>query len=182
MTASLEHDPAQIIEAALVDAEIDYEKLGDGYFAAVLPGTRRLQTTCHLKVGGHSLQISAFVMRHPDENHEQLWAYLLQQNARTYGVSWSTDQVGDVYLTGRVALAAISEHEVDRILGTVLDLADSHFNQMLEIGFASSIRREWEWRVKRGESLANLEAFTGLIERMTLDEPRGMNGVDLPPS
>jgi hypothetical protein len=30
---------------------------------------------------------------------------------------------------------------------------------MLEIGFGTSIRREWEWRVKRGESLRNLEAF-----------------------
>jgi hypothetical protein len=30
---------------------------------------------------------------------------------------------------------------------------------MLEIGFADSIRREWAWRVSRGESLANLAAF-----------------------
>ena len=29
----------------------------------------------------------------------------------------------------------------------------------LELGFASSIRREWAWRAKRGESLANLRAF-----------------------
>ena len=33
------------------------------------------------------------------------------------------------------------------------------FNAALAIGFASSIRREWAWRVKRGESLANLQAF-----------------------
>ena len=30
---------------------------------------------------------------------------------------------------------------------------------MLEIGFGTAIRREWDWRVKRGESLANLRAF-----------------------
>jgi hypothetical protein len=35
---------------------------------------------------------------------------------------------------------------------------------MLEIGFGSSIRREWDWRVKRGESLANLQAFKHLID------------------
>jgi deazaflavin-dependent oxidoreductase (nitroreductase family) len=29
----------------------------------------------------------------------------------------------------------------------------------LELGFASAIRREWAWRAKRGESLANLQAF-----------------------
>jgi 2,3-dihydroxybenzoate decarboxylase len=33
---------------------------------------------------------------------------------------------------------------------------------MLEIGFGSSIRREWDWRVSRGESTANLQAFKKL--------------------
>jgi hypothetical protein len=41
----------------------------------------------------------------------------------------------------------------------VLTYADEHFNTILEIGFGTSIRREWDWRVKRGESLRNLEAF-----------------------
>jgi hypothetical protein len=35
---------------------------------------------------------------------------------------------------------------------------------MLEIGFGSSIRREWDWRVKRGESLRNLEAFAAFAD------------------
>jgi hypothetical protein len=39
------------------------------------------------------------------------------------------------------------------------------FNHLLELGFGSSIRREWEWRVKRGESLANLQAFREFAER-----------------
>jgi hypothetical protein len=30
---------------------------------------------------------------------------------------------------------------------------------LLEIGFAVSIRREWEWRQKNGESTRNLQAF-----------------------
>jgi hypothetical protein len=34
---------------------------------------------------------------------------------------------------------------------------------MLEIGFGSAIRREWDWRVSRGESTANLAAFAHLF-------------------
>jgi hypothetical protein len=34
---------------------------------------------------------------------------------------------------------------------------------MLEIGFGSAIRREWQWRVSRGESLDNLRAFEDFI-------------------
>ena len=35
--------------------------------------------------------------------------------------------------------------------------------RLLELGFADAIRREWAWRVSRGESLANLEAFKHLV-------------------
>ena len=42
--------------------------------------------------------------------------------------------------------------------------ADESFNTILELGFASSIRKEWEWRNLRGESTANLEAFRGWLE------------------
>jgi hypothetical protein len=79
-----------------------------------------------------------------------------------YGVSFSIDGVGDVYLTGRVSLRSLDEDELDRLLGSVLTYADESFDTMLEIGFGTSIRREWEWRVKRGESLANLQAFKHL--------------------
>ena len=39
------------------------------------------------------------------------------------------------------------------------------FNTLLELGFGSSIRREWAWRVKRGESLANLQAFKAFAQQ-----------------
>ena len=37
-------------------------------------------------VGEHALRVEAFVMRRPDERHEELWAWLLRMNARMYGV------------------------------------------------------------------------------------------------
>ena len=55
--------------------------------------------------------------------------------------------------------------EIDRLLGCVLSYSDENFDQALMIGFASSIRREYAWRVKRGESLANLRAFARLTDR-----------------
>src|SRR5690606_22189095 len=105
-----------------------------------------------------------FVMRQPDENREQLWSWLLQRNARMYGVAFAIDTVGDVYLVGRLSLHAVTAEELDRLLGAVLTYADESFDSMLEIGFGSAIRREWAWRVSRGESLANLAAFAHLVE------------------
>ena len=149
----------ELIERVLSDRELEWDKTGDSAYVVTLPGTHKLKTACHLIVGEHALRIEAFVMRQPDERREELWAWLLRRNARMYGVSFSIDSVGDVYLTGRVSLKGLDEDELDRLLGAVLTYADESFDTMLEIGFGSAIRREWAWRVSRGESLANLAAF-----------------------
>lgn len=148
-----------VIKSTLDDRGLEWDSTGEGSFVVTLPGSHKLKTLCNLIVGEHSLRIEAFVMRQPDENREQLWAYLLQHNARMYGVAFSIDGVGDVYLVGRVPLHAVTPDEVDRLLGAVLTYADESFDPMLEIGFGSAIRREWAWRVSRGESLENLKAF-----------------------
>ncbi|MFC0100324.1 YbjN domain-containing protein [Micromonospora marina] len=155
---------ATLIESVCAERELEWESTGEASYAVTLPGTHKLKTICNLIVGEHALRIEAFVMRQPDERREELWAWLLQRNARMYGVSFSTDSVGDVYLTGRVNLAGIDADELDRLLGSVLTYADESFDSMLEIGFGTAIRREWEWRVKRGESTANLAAFAHLFE------------------
>jgi Putative bacterial sensory transduction regulator len=153
---------SDLIERVLTERSLDWETTRPGGYVVTLPGTHKLKTAVNLIVGEHALRIEAFVMRHPDENHEELWAWMLRHNARMYGVSFSIDAAGDVYLTGRVSLKGLDEDELDRLLGAVLTYADESFDTMLEIGFGSSIRREWEWRVKRGESLANLQAFKHL--------------------
>ncbi|GID96777.1 YbjN domain-containing protein [Amorphoplanes digitatis] len=152
-------DVGELIERVCAERELPCEPTGDSSWVVTLPGTHKLKTACNLIVGEHALRIEAFVMRHPDEKHEELWAWLLRRNARMYGVGFSIDGSGDVYLTGRVTLKGLDADELDRLLGAVLTYADESFDSMLEIGFGSSIRREWEWRVKRGESLANLQAF-----------------------
>src|SRR5689334_16503641 len=154
-----------LIEKVLTERDLEWDATAPGAYVVTLPGTHKLKTACNLIVGEHALRIEAFVMRHPDEQSEELWAWLLRRNARMYGVSFSIDAAGDVYLTGRVSLRGLDEDELDRLLGAVLTYADESFDSMLEIGFGSSIKREWEWRVKRGESLANLQAFAHLADK-----------------
>jgi hypothetical protein len=148
-----------LIASTLDDRGVEWERTGARSFVVTLPGNHKLKTLCNLVVGDHSLRIEAFVMRQPDENRLDLWTFLLQRNARMYGVSFSVDAVGDVYLIGRMPLHAVTADEIDRLLGSVLTYADESFDTMLEIGFGSAIRREWAWRVSRGESLENLKAF-----------------------
>jgi hypothetical protein len=156
---------AQVIEGVLKDAELEWESPATGNYVVQLPGTRKLKTTVSLLVGRHSLSLNAFVIRHPDENESGVHRWLLERNLKLYGVSYAVDRLGDVYLTGKLPLSSVTPDELDRLLGQVLEAADDSFNTLLELGFASAIRKEYEWRLARGESTRNLDAFTHLTQR-----------------
>ncbi|MGQ0716138.1 MAG: YbjN domain-containing protein [Pseudonocardiales bacterium] len=161
MTRPADLDP--VIAGTLDEAGLRHDHPEPGSFLITLPGTKKLQTTCWVLVGQHGVLVETFVCRHPDEAHEDVYRWLLRRNARLYGVHYALDKVGDIYLVGRLAHHAVTAGELDRVLGQVVEAADGDFNTLLEIGFASSIRREWNWRVARGEPLVNLAAFEHLV-------------------
>jgi hypothetical protein len=155
---------AEVIRSVLADGELDWEETADGVFDVVLPGQRKLQIPVRFEVGPHALNVFAFVCRKPDENFEAVYRWLLERNLRMFGVAFALDAVGDIFLDARLPLAVVTPDEIDRLLGSVLTYADESFNTILELGFAASIRKEWEWRIANGESTANLEAFRGWLE------------------
>ncbi len=157
-------EAAARIESALAGLDLTAENPRPGAYLVRLAGQHKLATMTWLIAGAHSLHVEAFFCRQPDENHARFYRFLLERNGRMYGVHFALDPDGDVYLVGRLPLAGVSEAEVDRILGCVLTYSDENFDRALAIGFTSSIRREWEWRRRRGESLANLQAFARLID------------------
>ena len=130
-------------------------------------------------VAEQSLSVSAFVVRNPDENHEAVYRYLLRRNLRLPGLAYAIDTAGDVYLTGRVPLAGVDAAYLDQLLGVVLDAADGAFNELLALGFLESMKKEWAWRVSRGESTRNLDAFAHLLQPQ---EPTTAAGDDAPRS
>jgi len=155
---------AATIRKVLAEGDLDWEESADGVFDVVLPGQRKLQTPVRLEVGPHALSVHAFVCRKPDENFVAVYRWLLERNLRMFGVAFALDALGDIFLDARLPLTVVTPEELDRLLGSVLTYADESFNQILELGFATSIRKEWEWRVANGESTANLEAFRGWLE------------------
>jgi hypothetical protein len=163
--APMRQDAIDVVRSTLEDSELAWKELGGGRFSVELPGERKLSTPCRLDVGEHALGVHAFVARRPDENHERVYRWLLERNLRMFAVAFAVDQAGDIYLDGRLPLLAVTPEEIDRLLGAVLTYSDESFNTILELGFATSIRREWEWRRSRGESTRNLDAFRGWLEK-----------------
>lgn len=162
--------PAETIRGVLAGTDLTWveHRPGQGQqsvFEVDLPGERKLKTTCRLEVGTHALGVHAFVARRPDENHAGVYRWMLERNLKMFGVAFAVDAAGDIYLDGRLPLHAVTPQEVDRLLGSVLAYADESFNTILELGFASAIRKEWAWREERGEPTHNLEAFRHLRPR-----------------
>ena len=152
-------DAAERLREILDGLGVAYESGQPGAYLVRLEGQHKLVTMTWLIAEASSLHVEAFFCRQPDENHAEFYRFLLTRGARMFGVHFALDPVGDVYLVGRLPLAVISPAEIDRLLGCVLSYSDDNFDAALMIGFASSIRREWDWRVSRGESVANLRAF-----------------------
>src|SRR5690625_5514780 len=101
-------DPAQIIRETLADGELSYVEHAPGVFEVELPGERKLTTTCRLHVESHSLGIHAFVVRHPDENFEVVYRWLLERNLKLYVVALDVDSAVDIFFDGRISLLSVS--------------------------------------------------------------------------
>jgi hypothetical protein len=149
------------LREVFAEGKLTYTEISPTSLMVELPGEKKLQTPCRFDVGKHALEVHAFVCRKPDENFEGVYRWLLERNMKMYAVAFALDGVGDIYLDARLPLSGVTTAEIDRLLGAVLEYADGSFNTILELGFASSIRKEWDWRVSRGEPTRNLEAFRG---------------------
>ncbi|WP_017600633.1 YbjN domain-containing protein [Nocardiopsis lucentensis] len=163
-TDSARETAAGAIAEAVAEAGLEMERPREGSFLVTLPGTAKLKTLVWLEVGAHSLTLTSFFCRQPDENHAEFYQWLMHRNSDMYGMAFATDDVGDVYLRGRLPLKGITPDEVDRLLGCALTYTDENFNAALERGFASAIRKEWRWRAERGHDMRNLKAFAHLAE------------------
>ena len=157
---------AATVQAYLTDSGHDWEPgARDDEFVVSLPGEKKLKTVASLVVSDTALSVSAFVIRNPDENHAEVYRFLLRRNLRLPGLAYAVDRSGDVFVTGRLPAAGVDAQSVDQLLGVVLVACDEPFNELLVMGFLSSMRKEWQWRVSRGESLRNLEAFRPVLAR-----------------
>ncbi len=156
---------AATIRAALTELGLEWSEPQPELFDVRLPGTHKLVTECALQVGRYAVGVRAFVARGPEENAEQVYRWLLERNLKLDGIAFSLDALGDIHLIGRLCVDTLTAADIDRVLGAVATTADDSFDVVVELGFAGSIRREWAWRRARGESTANLAAFTHLAPK-----------------
>ncbi len=97
--------------------------------------------TIWFHIGDRTLSYECYFMPDPEENHEALYRYLLMKNAEMYACRFSLAPDHDIFITGQIPLEAVSEAEIDRIVGSIYYYTDVWFKPALRIGFASYFRR-----------------------------------------
>jgi hypothetical protein len=136
------------VAAFLADTGVPAERLGDGRWFVRLAGERKLGIGVHLVVGDRTLRVESFFMRAPEEQHARLYHDLLVRQATSYVLRFTLDESGDLFIVGQVPLRAVTGDEVDRVLGTMLEVADTAYLPSVATGFASSIAAERAWRAR----------------------------------
>ena len=139
--------PAEIVDAYLRDRDIRWERASDSDWALQLHGEKKHSITVLLALRERTLALESFFMRRPAENHAQIYGMLLRANMRAYGVRFALDDIGDIFIVTRLPLHAVTEDELDRLLGAVLTTADEMFMPAIEVGFASYLARDMAWRL-----------------------------------
>lgn len=137
---------AEIIEQYLRDREIRYEHPAEGDFVVLLRGEKKHAITVLLAVRERTLALESFFIRRPAENRDEVYGMLLRANMRTYGIRFALDDMEDVFIVAKLPLEAVTEDELDRLLGAVLTTADDTFMPAIEVGFASYLARDMAWR------------------------------------
>jgi hypothetical protein len=144
--------------------DLQFEFAGERNVVVSLPGTNKQFVNVAMTIGDTVFKIESFVARNPDENHEAVYRWILEQNSKLLVINYCLDHLGDIYLSGTLPIATVDLDQIDQLLGVMLQTSDNSFNILLELGFKSAIEREWAWRTSKGMDISNLRAFSHLFE------------------
>jgi len=91
--------------------------------------------TIWLTLRQRTLEYETYVMPAPEENAGELHEWVLRRNADLYGATFCIGDENALYLRGHLPADAVTDAELDRILGSLYAWTERFFRPMLSIGF-----------------------------------------------
>lgn len=102
-----------------------------------LQGEEKQTTTIWLTIAQRTLRYETYVMPAPEENQERFYEHLLRRNDGYNGAAFTIGDEDAVFLKGRLPVEAVTDDELDRIIGSLWTYVEQSFKPALRIGFAS---------------------------------------------
>jgi hypothetical protein len=125
--------------ASPVVAAVDRDPAERRWFVRLL-GEEKDFTTVWFTLGQRTLAFETYVMPAPEENHAAFYEYLLRRNRTGNGLAFCIGDEDAVYLRGQLPVRAVTDVELDRILGSTYAYVEQYFRPAMRIGYASRFR------------------------------------------
>jgi len=138
--------------AARIDAHLDRELAENPMILAVdraegdlrrwfvrLAGEEKATTTIWLTLAQRTLHYETYVMPAPEENQAEFHEHLLRRNRSFNGAAFSIGEEDAIFLEGRLPWDAVTDDELDRVIGSLWTYVERCFRPALRIGFASRV-------------------------------------------
>jgi hypothetical protein len=141
LTARIEAWMAEQLAGNPVVAAVEHDlESGERRWFVRMRGEQKDVFTVWFHLRQRTLHVETYVMPAPEENHAQLYEYLLRRNAKLYGAHFAIGVEDAVFLVGHLANEAIDEDELDRILGSMYQWVEQHFRPAMRIGYATKFK------------------------------------------
>jgi hypothetical protein len=114
----------------------DLESSERRWFVRVI-GEQKDVFTIWFHLRQRTLHYETYVMPAPEENHAAFYEHLLRRNLKLYGGAFAVGDEDAVFLVGQLDNRAVTEDELDRVLGSLYAWVEQCFRPALRIGFAS---------------------------------------------
>jgi Putative bacterial sensory transduction regulator len=100
-------------------------------------GDEKEHTTVWLTLGQRTLRYETYVMPAPIENVAAVYEFALRRNERLVGAHFAIGVEDAIFLRGELPLAALTEAELDRVIGSLYAYVEQTFPQLIRLGYAS---------------------------------------------
>lgn len=88
-------------------------------------------------INQRTFRYETFLMPAPEENEKEFYEHLLVRNRDLTGMNLEIGDEHAIFLAGSLPVAAVTEAELDRVLGSMWAYVEKIFRPALRIGFAS---------------------------------------------
>lgn len=130
----------QLRELEVVEA-VEHGEPGERRWFIRVRGEAKDVFSIWLELRQRTLRYETYLLPAPEEQVAEVYELVLRQNHELYGVAFTIGEEDAVFLRGHLPSDAVTDAELDRVLGSLYSLTERWFRPLLQRSFASRLAR-----------------------------------------
>ena len=131
----------QLAELDVVDA-VERGEPGERRWYIRVRGEAKDVFTIWMELRQRTLRYETYLLPAPEENAAAVYEHALRHNHELFGAAFTIGEEDAIFLRGHLPAEAVTDAELDRVLGSMYALTERHFRPLLELAFESRLKRD----------------------------------------